>query len=247
MRRLMTLGLLAVFALGATVCGGEEQPVPETPVVEEQQQQAQAEFSVADAVKLVAQTSEHADAAESAAQMVNGCDAVSERAAEAVRMASAGAQETRAALGAALASLLEEADFSELEGMNALSRDAEAAAYRAEIVEQGLGVCGPLTDAELDELAGEVQGAYAKFWSGASYIQSLARSDLCNHPEVFERAAQSADRFRALVVEFENGAGTRERPAIWSTFYRVDRSKRNFDRRFPTHQTATRRFEERCP
>ena len=253
----MMAGLLAVavlFGALAAACGGEEQQAaPAAPAMTVQQDQAEPQqeeevgISVGEAVALVGQVERHADDAVSVADRVNGCTADDEQLTESVKAARLNAQETRDRLAIGLMVYLEDAEFSELDEVNELLRSANDAVERAERVEADLGVCGPLTDAEIEDLAGEMRTAYEEFWSQFGRLSQMTRDEQCNHPDLFTVTKGSADRVRSFTDTLANGVGTREREWIQNVFYRIDQTERDFANKWAAFDEMAKRVEEDCP
>ena len=255
MRRFITkttAGLLTIVALSGALalgCSGdeEEQDAPIVPAVEQQAQaepQAEpVEFTVADAVRLAAETSEHADAARRYSRGVLGCDADSEREAMSVLASLASARESRDALVAGIAVYLEGATFSDVDGANEMISAANDSVYLAENIAGELGSCGHLTDDQLIELQAEMRIAYEEFWKHAGHAAALHEREVCNHPDTFRRAGQASNEFLALRKEFDVGKGTRERKWIAENLYSVEMTRQDYNRRYAAYSLSLKRFE----
>lgn len=245
-------GLLTLLACAAA-CGSEEprsapivEPAQVEPAAQPQVEEPPAEFTVADAVRLVAETGAHADEAAAFAQDVVGCDVDSERAAVSTFGAWESAQESRAALGVGLAIYLETASLSDLDGANDLLASADAAVERARASVDGLGSCGPLADAQIVVLIDRMNDATTEVSLMLSHIGQAASWEVCypRNRKYFERFMQARDEFIALRKQYDEGAGSRERKRISSEVHNLGNIRQNFNLKLGAASFKMSKYEE---
>ena len=256
MRRLVMMGCLAILALGAACSSGEPidqsaQPMPtrtEPNVAQQQAQPAPVKFTVADAVRVVAEINGHAEDAKTRSQNVQGCDVNSEQAAESVREALRSAQEARADLTIGLAIYLEGASLADLDGANDLIAAADAGVQSAEEVVADMGTCGPLTDDQIVELIDKMRDATTEYSIGLGGARRSIRDDPClsRYAQDFEQIERAGAEFRALRSEYDAGAGSRERKWISAEIDALRQMRVNFNLKEPSGSRFLTRYRE-CP
>lgn len=251
MKTLM-IALSGLLIALAAACGGGDQPaIPNTepgPQAEQQAQPAPVKFTTADAVRLVAQVAEHAEAAKTRSGNVQGCDADSELAAASVVEAWVDAEKARDALVVGLAVYLEDAALSELEGAQELIATADSSVHDTGAIVAALGDCGPLTDDEIVALIDEMRDATTEFSLARSGTAGVYPGEACQsrYQRDFERMDRAEAEFAALLERYISGAGSRERLWISAEIGRLSQMRRNHASKMGGAQWVRDAFHQ-CP